>query len=296
MSARFFGKSKQPLFGIFHPARGRSAAKYNVLICPPLGHEFVRTHWALRNLASKLSRKGVNVFRFDYRGTGDSSGEIEDVASLQDFVSDATYAAVELLETVNDPKAKLRIVGLRMGGVIGALAAQELAEDQVVADRILCWDSPFNGAAYLSELRSMHSRMVDLWSSKIETVNSATHEEILGFRFGRSLLKDIESYDAENLPFHYLSNLTAVNSSNDSLGWANLPDGSVSQDKANWSVTTTEDPSDWDDLNYIEEAWLPIHGSTSVVDLLTQPISAPRRFAGTNSTSTNANTAPVGAE
>ena len=298
MSARFFGKSEQPLFGIFHPARGRSGSNNNVLICPPLGHEFVRTHWALRNLASKLSRKGMNVFRFDYRGTGDSSGEIENVTSLQQLVDDATSAAIELLETVNEPNAKLSIIGLRMGGVIGALAANELSEDHVVADNVLCWDCPRDGATYLSELRSMHRRMVDLWSSKIETENSDSHEEILGFRFSRSVLNEIEQYQAENLPSHYLNKLTAVNSSNASAAWANLDAESVSEEDAEWSLVTTEDPSDWDDLNYIEEAWLPTHGSANVVDLLSQPTPkrTSQRSSQTNTQTTSANKVPVGAK
>lgn len=267
MSARFFGRSEQPLFGTFHPARGRGGAKRCVLLCPPLGHELIRSHWAIRNLAAKLTRKGINVFRFDYRGTGDSAGDIEDVASLQELVEDALTAAVELLDTVNDPSPKLSFAGLRLGGVVAAMAAKQLADNQLFADATLCWDCPRDGETYLRELRAMHGRMIDLWTSKVATEKTETHEEILGFRYQSSLLKDIQQFRADDVPHLDRGELQAIVSGETGDRWHDAP--------AHWSVVQTDDPSDWSDLNYIEEAWLPIDGSSKMVELL-QPESQPR--------------------
>ena len=81
MNLHFFGDSDAPLFGAHHPARRKSTGKA-VVICPPIGHEYGRTHWMLRLLSAQLAREGVHVLRFDYFGTGDSGGFVEDLSLI----------------------------------------------------------------------------------------------------------------------------------------------------------------------------------------------------------------------
>ena len=66
MNPFYFGSSKEPLFGAYHPPMGMAAEEPAVLLCPPLGQEYQRTHWAMRRLADQLARTGVHVLRFDY--------------------------------------------------------------------------------------------------------------------------------------------------------------------------------------------------------------------------------------
>src|SRR4051794_24121136 len=63
-----------PLFAWLHQGEPTSARRPGVLLCPPLGHEQVHAHRALRHLADALAGAGFAVLRFDYHGTGDSAG------------------------------------------------------------------------------------------------------------------------------------------------------------------------------------------------------------------------------
>jgi len=249
MIPRFFGSSQQPLFGVFHNARGRSQSPHNVLICPPIGHEYVRTHWAIRSIASKLAREGMNVFRFDYRGIGDSSGDVSGVTSLVSWVADACDASLELQEETRDAQTPLTIIGLRWGATLACLAAEEMANTQQVPANLVLWEPACNGAEFLNELRSMHRQMLDLWVSKVETENSATHEEILGFRYCRSLLQEIEHVNL--LDTAPAANNTVVITSNKDQTFEHWNLSGDSQ------IARNEDTNDWADVNFIEEAWLP---------------------------------------
>ena len=75
MNPFYFGSSAEPLFGAYHPPGNQVGRNLAVLICPPLGREYLRAHWALRRLADQISRDGGHVLRFDYFATGDSAGD-----------------------------------------------------------------------------------------------------------------------------------------------------------------------------------------------------------------------------
>ena len=258
MIPRFFGNSSHPLFGCFHPPRGRNADPRTVVICPPVGHEYVRTHWALRSLATKLARTGCSVLRFDYRGTGDSSGDVSEVASVDEWIEDACEAGVELLEESGQMTRSMTLVGLRWGAAIACMAATELAESHSLSTEIVLWDPCIVGAEYLNELRSIHNEMLDLWVDPVETEDSSEVEELLGFRYQRSLISEIESINLLTGPTPPAQQVTVFNSprSIDLSGWQ-LPE-TVSR--------STGDGYDWDDLRYIEEAWLPGNGSSLVCE------------------------------
>ena len=49
MEAMFFGQSTAPLYGVYHPANLSSDRMEGIVICPPFGQEYMRSHRALRN-------------------------------------------------------------------------------------------------------------------------------------------------------------------------------------------------------------------------------------------------------
>ena len=90
MEAFFFGPQNQELFANYHPPFGADGEILTV-ICSPLFSEPARTYIALRRLALSIAEAGQHVLRFDYRGTGDSFGELEQ-ATLSDWIEDIAMA------------------------------------------------------------------------------------------------------------------------------------------------------------------------------------------------------------
>ncbi len=148
MNPFFFGSSKRPLFGMHHPPRGGPSRDSAVLLCPPIGQEYMRTHRAFRQLALQLTREGFHVLRFDYFGTGDSGGFSHE-ATVTEWRDNVAEAVDELRDTA--AVTRVDLVGLRLGA---ALAAQVAAARDDVRLAVL-WDPVVSGGDYLSELLAM---------------------------------------------------------------------------------------------------------------------------------------------
>ena len=189
MSKRFFGNPESPLFGVYHAPRGKSRANSTraVVICPPVGQEFNRSHWSLRLMASQLARKGMHVLRVDYQGIGDSAGSIEQVESLDVWTSNIAQA-IDHLKT-ETPASSVMLIGQRLGGLLAGLTATSRPD----VNSLVLWESVIGGKTYLDSLRKMHAHMLDLWVCKMKTYDDENHEEILGSLYTRSLINQLES-------------------------------------------------------------------------------------------------------
>ncbi|MBX3173890.1 MAG: alpha/beta hydrolase [Gemmatimonadaceae bacterium] len=132
-----FGSRALPLFGLFEPA-ANPRRRASVLICPPLGWEYLRAHRTLRLLATRLVDLGYDVLRFDYRGTGDSAGRLDDVEDAADFVADVSAALEELQSLSGNDRTIL--LGLREGASFAAAAGAAASGTRV--SRLVLWDHP----------------------------------------------------------------------------------------------------------------------------------------------------------
>lgn len=195
MRPLYFGKSQSPLFGIYHPpAQAAPVGKAGaVLLCNPFGQEAIRAHRIYSVLAQKLSRLGLHVLRFDYTGTGDSSGEVEEGQQTQ-WVEDVLEAHEELAATA-DVK-RVAWVGLRYGATLALLAADKVSP--AVAD-VVMWDPVVDGAAYVNELVEMHATFMreDLtgWQAGADVGT-----ESLGFPLGPDLRAAMSAIDLTASP------------------------------------------------------------------------------------------------
>ncbi len=145
MNPFYFGSSERPLFGVHHPPKGKDARGEGVVLCYPMGQEYMRSHRAFRQLANLLVRRGYHVFRFDYFGTGDSAGASED-GSLAQWLQDVGSAIEEFRD--NAALQSVSLVGLRLGAALAALATASRSD----VEKLVLWDPVVRGPSYLAEL------------------------------------------------------------------------------------------------------------------------------------------------
>ncbi len=82
----FFGDAERTLYGVHHHP-STTSQQIAILLCYPLGHEYMRSHRAFVRLSDQLAVKGFHVLRFDYFSTGDSAGD-DGEACLDDWLGD----------------------------------------------------------------------------------------------------------------------------------------------------------------------------------------------------------------
>lgn len=189
MHPYYFGDSDKQLYGVYDPPRSYAHNDAGVLLCYPMGQEYMRSHWANRQLVSQLCRAGMHCMRFDYYGTGDSAGMSSD-ADLDQWLSNVNTGLAELKDISGISKVSL--VGLRFGAVIAATAP--LSGHRV--RKLVLWDPVVNGATYIKSLRKMHESLMDrlkpLHENRVQG-EMQEMEELIGFRYSDSLIANIEA-------------------------------------------------------------------------------------------------------
>lgn len=181
----YFGPSGQ-VFGSYHPSLTGSGKTLTV-ICPPLFSEQMRVHFALRHLAISLTRAGHDVLRFDYRGTGDSLGDLADTR-VSDWIEDVTAAVAEgrRLSGASD----VRLVGIRAGALI---AGKALGPADAVRQFVF-WDPVVSGSDYVDGLRRVQEAI--LHETPISSADR--HDaagEFAGYSLPDGLVRELDALD-----------------------------------------------------------------------------------------------------
>ena len=150
MNPFFFGSSRRPLYGVYHPAKSRKPRTTGVVLCYPLWQEYMRAHRAFRQLAMMLSKAGFPVLRFDYFATGDSGGAGEE-GDVSQWIADIGTAIDELKDMAG--VSKVSLVGLRVGASLAAMAAVQRQD----LDHVLLWDPVVSGDRFLKHVLATHA-------------------------------------------------------------------------------------------------------------------------------------------
>ncbi len=146
MIPMLIGDASRPLHAVLTAANGRRQRRAAVF-CAPFGAEYVRSHRTARMLAQRLANAGIDTLRFDYYGTGDSSGEDHEF-STDGAVEDALVAIDEARDL---GKARhVTLVGLRAGAGIALRAASRARH----VDRLVLWDPLDEGVDALEPPRA----------------------------------------------------------------------------------------------------------------------------------------------
>lgn len=179
------------LYGALHTPH-RASSERAALICAPIGHEHVRTHFVLNQLARRLVEAGMPVLRFDYFGCADSLGESQD-ASLGRWCRDIADARLELAHRTG--ARSIVAVGVRLG-------ASLLFEtrDHLEFSGLVLWDPVLQGASLRTELARMHQgylrntlHMRLLRAVKAPRKAPSSGVELLGTTFSDQALRELTS-------------------------------------------------------------------------------------------------------
>jgi len=191
MTPFHFGDSRAPLFGVYHDPEGTALRDTGVLLCYPVGHEYMRAHRAFRLLGERLSGRGFAVLRFDYFGTGDSAGA-RGAGDLDRWCEDIRMAGQELRDMSG--VRHVSVVGLRLGA---SLAARVCSEG-LSARKLVLWDPVVSGKAFmkqLGELEEERLRRCKAWFRDVSACSPRRRKEFLGFSFSGRLAGQIEQVD-----------------------------------------------------------------------------------------------------
>ncbi|MEM8948048.1 MAG: alpha/beta hydrolase [Pseudomonadota bacterium] len=150
MEPFIFGE--KPLFGVYYPSSDYSADSL-VVVCPPLFDEYRRSYRALGEFADACAKKGHHALRFDYSGTGDSGGVLEDIGSIDAWLEDIESAIEEGMNLSG--ASRVCLVGVRFGGTLACLCRHD------AVDKVLVWDGIENGSDYTKWLKNVDSILAD---------------------------------------------------------------------------------------------------------------------------------------
>jgi pimeloyl-ACP methyl ester carboxylesterase len=183
----FLGDDGRKVFAVYHAAAD-PASDVLAVISPPLFSEGLRTQLALRELAIALAEENQHVIRFDWLGTGDSSGVLADMR-VSDWAADVGAIIDEGRDITG--AARINLVGVRAGALLLCNALRSLAP----VERVVLWDPVRRGNDYLEELRRIQERMLERNRYLTTASRRVAEQELGGQRIPADLRNDIEALD-----------------------------------------------------------------------------------------------------
>lgn len=180
----FFNSREDRLYGSIHqPEQNRGNRKIGFVLCQPFVTEQFKVYRILFNFSRFLAERGFTVLRFDYMGTGDSSGKFED-ADVETRVSNV-IDAVMFLKNRTDI-SHIGLIGCRLGAVWAAMAAERIRSD---VSRLVLWDPVFDVHKYLynqlrgnlSEQTVMYGKVVENRDKLVEKISAGETVYVAGY-------------------------------------------------------------------------------------------------------------------
>lgn len=172
------------LFGWVHQSDS-SRGQCGVIISAPLGHEQIHAHRSLRHLADALAEAGFSVMRFDYHGTGDSTGVDEDADRLTTWLANLRSAIDWMRGEFGC--AEISVIGIRLGATL----AMQVAVEEPLVDLVL-WAPVVKGQSYVREMKFL------MKTSGVH-VDGNKDIEAAGFVLTKETAHDLASFDLMQL-------------------------------------------------------------------------------------------------
>ena len=137
----------QQIVGMLHLPKGRGRFPAALLLHGFTGTK-VEAHRMYVKLSRTLAQHGIASLRFDYRGSGDSAGEFEDM-TIRSEIADSLEAIRFLARHKRVNSRRLALIGMSMGG---AIAAHVVARERSRFKTLVLWAPVAEGAGILDDL------------------------------------------------------------------------------------------------------------------------------------------------
>jgi uncharacterized protein len=191
----YFGEAPQRLYGCHHFPQVSRGRAFGVVLCSPIGQEYLKSHRVIYQLAVLLSKIGFHVLRFDYFGCGDSEGNFEE-GSMVRWKEDI-LTAVDQMQHRSEIE-KVCLIGLR----IGATLALQTALDCFQIIGLVLWEPLFNGKAYVSQLENLHQEFIsELRYQELPLTNRSETgmiDEVLGYPMTSALREELLTIEVDH--------------------------------------------------------------------------------------------------
>ena len=170
------------LFSCLHRPGVGASSDTGVVVCYPLGHEYTHSYSTMVSMADQFAAAGLPCLRFDYHGTGDSSGDLRDPDRIGTWIGNIEAAVRHLKKTTGVDKVCL--IGLRMGATMAALYSAKAD-----VDFLILWNTCIRGDAFVRDMQIM------------DQYHGETNDKNEFFEFGGFVTtgETLESYKSINL-------------------------------------------------------------------------------------------------
>lgn len=129
----------QKIFAVFHKPK-HVVKPPCVIICHGLGGNKIGHFRVYVDLATRLVKEGIAVFRFDFRGSGDSDGAFSDM-TLQGQVSDLLTILKHNSKNDQIDSSRIGLFGRSMGAAVGVMGSAIFDHVKTIA----LWAPIFSG-------------------------------------------------------------------------------------------------------------------------------------------------------
>lgn len=181
----YFGQHDE-LLGIYHPAAA-VPRNHAVIIAGPLLNEYMRAHFALRQISIKLARDGFDVLRFDYAGMGNSTMSPESV-SPGEWADNISVATRELVDISGSSSAS--IVAVRFAANLAATLTEETD-----INRFVMWDPILVGGHWVELLYEAQRNVTRKFSASL----LVTDREFMGHAMSSTFVDEIRTRELSNI-------------------------------------------------------------------------------------------------
>ncbi len=185
----YFESGGDSLFGWLHRPAGDGVADVGLVVCNPFGYEAICAHRPIRAFALALSALGIPVLRFDYSGTGDSTGVLAQGEQITRWCADIA-AAIDALRRATGV-SRVCLLGIRLGALLAGLAAAQREVEAIAAIVPVV-----SGRLYQRELRAFQAAA----NAGAQAGHPAAGLEVTGFSLSPASLARLATIDLASAP------------------------------------------------------------------------------------------------